>query len=148
MRNRVLPVALALFAVSAGSSPADLKQAIAEPNLEKRSKLALENAAAAYKAIREAYEKGETEQVSAAAKELEESVELANTSLRQTGKVPRNSPKYFKAAEIATRDLVRKLESFQKGLSFDDRPLLEQTKKTVQQVHDGLLVALMEGKHK
>src|SRR5438046_8243902 len=78
MRNRVLPVALALFAVSAGSSPADLKQAIAEPNLEKRSKLALENAAAAYKAIREAYEKGETEQVSAAAKELEESVELAN----------------------------------------------------------------------
>ena len=148
MRNRVLPAALALFAVSAGSSRADLKQAIAEPNLEKRSKLALENAAAAYKAIREAYDKGETEQVTAAAKELEESVELADASLRQTGKVPRNSPKYFKAAEIATRDLVRKLESFQKGMSFDDRPLLEQTKKKVQQVHDGLLVALMEGKHK
>ncbi len=148
MRNRYLPVALALLVASAGSSRADLKQAIAEPNLEKRSRLALENAAAAYKAIRAAYDKGETEQVTAAAKELEESVELADTSLRQTGKVPRNSPKYFKAAEISTRDLLRKLESFQQGMSFDDRPLLEQTKKKVQQVHDGLLVALMEGKHK
>ena len=148
MRRRILWITVPLLIASASGLRADLKQALAEPNLEKRSKLALENAAAAYKTIRAAYDKGETEQVTAAAKELEESVELADASLKQTGKVPRNSPKYFKAAEIATRDLVRKLESFQQSMSFDDRPLLEQTKKKVQQVHDGLLLALMEGKHK
>ena len=44
---------------------ADLKQALAEPNLEKRSQLALNNATAAYKAARAAYEKGENDQVAA-----------------------------------------------------------------------------------
>jgi|ERR1051326_2053155 hypothetical protein len=148
MRNRVLFVVISLAAVLAEPSRADLKQALAEPNLEKRSKLALENASTAYKEIRAAYDKGELEQVKAAAREIEQSVELADTSLKQTGKVARNSPKYFKAAEIATRDLLRKLESFQQAMNFDDRPLLEDTKKKVQQVHDGLLLALMEGKHK
>ncbi len=41
----------------------DLKQVQAEPNLEKRSKLALENAAAALQAAREAYRNGETEKI-------------------------------------------------------------------------------------
>ena len=57
--------------------------------------------------------------------ELEESVELAHTSLNQTGKNPRKSPKYFKQAEIATRDLLRRLDSFQGEMSFDDRPMLD-----------------------
>jgi len=148
MRNRLFLLILSLFAASADVSRADLKLAQAEPNLEKRSKLALDNAAAAYKAMRAAYDKGEIEPIAAFAKELEESVELADASLKKTGKVARNSPKYFKAAEIATRDLLRKLESFQQGMSFDDRPLLDQAKKKVQQVHDGLLLALMEGKRK
>ena len=140
-----LPLALFVFAASA---QADLKLAMAESNLEKRSKLALDNASAAYKTMRAAYDNGEMEQVAAAAAELEQSVELAHTSLKQTGKVPRKSPKYFKAAEIATRDLVRKLEAFQQAMSFDDRPTLEKVKKNVQQIHDELLVSLMEGKRK
>ena len=148
MRNRLLLTALAILLALAGRVQADLSRAMAEPNLERRSRLALENASAAYKEIRSAYDKGEHEAVSAAAKEVEESVELAHASLKQTGKVPRKSPKYFKAAEIATRDLLRKLEAFQKEMSFDDRPMLEPTKKKVQQVHDDLLVGLMEGNRK
>jgi hypothetical protein len=146
MRNWIFFVLL--LAASAGPSIADLKQARSEPNLEKRSKLALDNAAALYKTMRAAYDKGETGEVGAAVKELVESVELADESLKQTGKIPRKSPKYFKAAEIATRDLLRKLESFQNAMSFDDRPLVEEAKEKVQQVHDGLLLALMEGRRK
>ena len=59
------------------TAAADLKRALAEPNLEKRSGLALENAAAAHQAVRAAYEKGDNEQVAAAAAEIEESVNLA-----------------------------------------------------------------------
>jgi hypothetical protein len=140
-----LPLVLVIFA---GSAQADLKLAMAEPNLEKRSKLALDNASAAYKAMRAAYDKGEMAQVTAAASELEESVELAHTSLKQTGKVPRNSPKYFKAAEIATRDLVRRIEAFQDAMSFEDRSTLNKVKQNVQRIHDELLVSLMEGKRK
>jgi hypothetical protein len=145
---RILFAAFSFWVALAGSSRADLQRAMAEPNLEKRSKLALENAAAAYKAMRAAYDKGATEQIAAFAKEVQESVELADTSLKQTGKVPRKSPKYFKAAEMATRDLLRKLESFQQSMSFDDRHLVEAVKHKVQQVHDGLLLGLMEGKRK
>jgi hypothetical protein len=140
--------ALVMTLAAAGHAGADLKQALAEQNLEKRSQLALDNAMAAYKAARTAYEKGERELVTATITEVRESVELAHTSLKATGKNPRRSPKYFKRAEIATRDLMKRLDSFEHEMGFDDRPLLEKVKATVQQVHDELLVGLMEGKRK
>ena len=127
---------------------ADLQRSLAEPNLEKRSQLALENAAAAYKNARAAYDKGDLDAVSAAIKEIQESVDLANTSLKNTGKDPRKSPKWFKRAEITTRDLLRRLDSFQQEMSFSDRPLLDACKAKVAEVHDELLVGLMEGKRK
>ncbi len=127
---------------------ADLKQAMAEPNLEKRSKLALDNAAAVYQAARSAYQKGDNEHVGTAAAEIQQSVDLAYSSLNQTGKNPRKSPKWFKRAEIETRDLLRKLESFEQEMSFTERPVLEKVKARVQEVHDDLLLGLMEGRKK
>jgi len=127
---------------------ADLKQALAEPNLEKRSKLALDNAAAVYQDARSAYQKGDSDRVVTAVAEIQESVDLAYTSLSQTGKNPRKSPKWFKRAEIETRDLLRKLESFEQEMSFTERPMLEKVKARVQEVHDDLLLGLMEGRRK
>ena len=138
----------ALAAAMAVTARADLKQALAEPNLEKRSKLALDNAETAYQTLRSAYEKGDNTQTAAAAREITESVDLAYTSLTGTGKDPRKSPKWFKRAEIETRDLLRRLDNFQQQMSFDDRPLVEPAKAKLQQVHDSLLVGLMEGKRK
>jgi hypothetical protein len=125
---------------------ADLKPAKAEPNLEKRSKLALDNAAAALKHAREAYRKGEMDETRTLAAEAVESVELAESSLRETGKDPRRSPKWFKRAELETRELGRKVETFQSEMSYTDRPLLDKLHTKVQQVHDDLLTGLMEGK--
>ena len=83
---------------------ADLKAALAERDLGRRSKLALDNAGAALKAAREAYQQGESSAVAAAAREFEESVDLAWDSLESTGKNPRKSPRWFKQAEIETRE--------------------------------------------
>jgi len=140
--------ALAMVLFSTAVCSADLRQARAEPKLEKRAKLALDNAAVALKAAREAYGKGENEKVAAAADEIQQSVDLAYDSLMKTGKNPRNSPRWFKPAEIATRDLSKKLETFQRDMDFADRPLLDKVKARVQQVHDELLLGLMEGKRK
>jgi hypothetical protein len=148
MRHRVWMAALAATLMWAGSSRADLKQALAEANLEKRSQLALDNARAAYKSARAAYEKGENDQVATAVHEIEESVDLAYASLTKTGKDPRKSPKYFKKAEIETRELMKHIDAFENSMSFSDRPGLEKLKAKVQQVHDDLLVGLMEGKRK
>ena len=148
MEMRWLPALLAFSLVSAGPLRADLKRAQAEPNLEKRSALALENAAGALKDARDAYQKGDNEQVVRDASEIQESVDLAFTSLIQTGKNPRKSPRWFKKAEIETRDLSRKLETFQQDMSYADRPLLDAVKARVQKVHEDLLLGLMEGRKK
>jgi len=147
VRNRWLLATLALGMLSP-CLRADLKRAQAEPNLEKRSQLAMDNAMSAYQAARTAYDKGDTDQTAAASTEILESVDLAYASLTKTGKDPRRSPKWFKKAEIETRDLLRKLESFGDTMSFTDRPMLDKVKARVQQVHDDLLLGLMEGKHK
>jgi hypothetical protein len=141
-------VAVALFLLAAGVSLADLDPARAEPNLEKRSKLALDNAVAALKEAREAYNAGDTQKVTAKAAEVQESAELAFASLEKTGKDPRKSPKWFKRAEIESRDLLRSIETLEHDMSFDDRVILEKAKEKVQQVHDDLLKGLMEGKRK
>ncbi|HTQ56688.1 MAG TPA: hypothetical protein VMI94_19615 [Bryobacteraceae bacterium] len=125
---------------------ADLQQAKAEPNLEKRAMLALENASEALTQAHDAYDKGDNKRVAALAAEIKESVDLADTSLRETGKNPRKRPKWFKRAESSTRELLRRLDGFQQEMSIDDRHLLDGVKARVQQVHDGLLLGVLEGK--
>jgi hypothetical protein len=147
MRIGFLPAALALLLVPAGVLRADLKRAMAEPNLEKRSGVALDNAAAALKAAREAYDKNDSDLTAKDAAEIQESVDLAYDSLVQSGKNPRNSS-WCKKAEIATRDLSRRLESFQEQMSYSDRPMLDAVKADVQKVHDDLLMGVMEGRKK
>jgi hypothetical protein len=138
-----------LFAlVGAQAIRADLKRAMAETNLEKRSKLALENAKVAYQAARDAYQKGDLEQTQTFVNEIEQSVDLAYQSLEQTGKNPRSSPRYFKSAEQETSQLARRIEGLQEEMSYTERPMLEKAKARVQQVHDDLLLGLMEGKKK
>jgi hypothetical protein len=146
MRIGFLPAALALLLVP-GIVRADLKRAMAEPNLEKRSGLAMENAAAALKAAREAYDKNDSDLTAKDAAEIQESVDLAYDSLVQSGKNPRNSS-WCKKAEISTRDLSRRLESFQEQMSYSDRPMLDKVKADVQKVHDDLLMGVMEGRKK
>ena len=146
MRIGFLPAALALLLVP-GIVRADLKRAMAEPNLEKRSGLAMENAAAALKAAREAYDKNDSDLTAKDLAEIQESVDLAYDSLVQSGKNPRNSS-WCKKAEISTRDLSRRLESFQEQMSYSDRPMLDAVKADVQKVHDDLLMGVMEGRKK
>lgn len=147
MRMALLPAMLVLLLLPIGPLRADLKRAMAEPNLEKRSGLALDNASAALKAAREAYDKNDSDLTARSAAEIQESVDLAYDSLVQSGKNPRNSS-WFKKAEIATRDLTRRLESFQEQMSFSDRPMLDKVKADVQKVHDDLLMGVMEGRKK
>ena len=120
--------------------------ALAERDLGRRSKLALDNAGAVLKEMREASLKGDSPALTAAIKEFDDSVALCWGSLESTGKNPRKNPKWFKSAEIETRNLLKKLASLQDDLAFEERPLLDKPKARLQKVHDDLLVGLMEGK--
>jgi hypothetical protein len=139
----LLAVVLAGGVLRAGPEPAK-----AEPDLGKRSALALDHAFDALTLARDAYAKGQNAEVDKWVKEIQESVGLAETSLHETGKNPRKSPKWFKRAESSTRDLSRRLDAFQQAMDSGDRPMLDAVKAKVQQVHDDLLEGVLEGKQK
>lgn len=134
--------------IGCGALRADLAGVKAEPNLEKRSRAALENAERALKDGRKAYQDGNLEQTKTLLEEVRESVVLAEASLEETGKNPIKSPKYFKNAEIRTSDLVRRLDSFEQDMNVADRPMVQPVKEKVQEVHERLLREVMMGKKK
>jgi hypothetical protein len=86
--------------------------------------------------------------VAAGANEVLESVNLASESLKATGKNPRKSPKWFKQAEIATRDLLKRIDTLQHDMNFGERDVLDKCRARTLEVHDELLLGLMEGKGK
>ena len=140
----------AVLAVALAAAPAwaDLSAARAEPNLEKRSRKALDNAEQAAAAARQAYRDGDLKPALAALEEVGESVLLAHESLKQTGKNPSRSPKHFKNAEIKTRGLLRRLDDFRLEMSIDDRETLDRVWAVIDQVHRELLQGIMGGKKK
>jgi hypothetical protein len=113
MTARLLLPFMLLLAAGPALLRADLAQVKAEPNLEKRSKLALDYAEGTLKSARSSYGNGESEKTTAQLAEVREAVEIAENSLKETGKNPRKSPKYFKKAEIETRALLKRIEAFQ-----------------------------------
>jgi hypothetical protein len=128
-------------------TPAELARIQAEPSPEKRAHSALDNADEALKQAKEAYAAGDSTGASSRLEEVEQSVELAESALKQTGKNPSRSPKHFKQAELKTRQLLRKMDGFRDEMSVVDRPVLDRVIKSVQKIHDALLDGIM-GKRK
>lgn len=148
MTGKRFVLALALTLAGGAAASTELDAVRAEANLEKRSKLALDNAASALRSAREAYQAGDTAAVTAKTDEIGESVDLAYNSLTETGKNPRKSPKWFKHAEMETRELTRRLEDFAQQMNYNDRAILDKIRARIEQVHDELLTGLMEGRKK
>jgi hypothetical protein len=124
----------------------DLAAIRLEPNLERRSERALDNASAAMDAARDASGSGEPEKVKAALAELRDSVDLAYQSLVDSGKSARRNPKFFKRAELKTRELMRRLEGLLQAVDSDDRPFVESVRDQVSKVHDNLIQDIMQKK--
>jgi len=143
----VLFAACAVLGQTAGTPEEDLARIQSEPNLEKRAHLALDNAEEALKQARENYAKGDDAGTKSRLEEIQKSVELADSSLKQTGKNPSRSPKHFKTAELRTRDLLRRLDGFREQMSVADRKMADDVASTVQKIHDAWLEGIM-GKKK
>ena len=124
----------------------DLAAIKLEPNLERRSERAMDNAAAAMDAARDASSGGEQEKARAALEELRDSVDLAYQSLVDSGKSARRNPKFFKRAELKTRELMRRLEGLAQAIDSDDRPFVESVRDRVSKVHDDLIQDIMQKK--
>jgi hypothetical protein len=126
----------------------DLTAIQSEPNLEKRSERALDYANLVLDAARDDYNSGNYDKSQNELQEVCDSVDLAYQSLSDTGKDPRKDPKFFKRAELRTRELLRRLEGVGQGMSQVDRGTLDKVRERISEVHDNLLNGIMSKKKK
>lgn len=124
----------------------DLASARQEPNLDKRSDLALKNADAALNAARDAYAAADMPKAKEALDEARQSVDLSYDSLNATGKNPRGAGSY-KRAEMALGQILRRLEGMRQLWSAVDRDVLDPAQSHVREVHERVIQEIM-GKKK
>jgi len=126
----------------------DLAAIQQEPNLERRSQLAMDYAGTALDAARTAYQSSDLEKTKTSLSEVGSAVDLAYDSLQQTGKEVRRDSKFFKRAELSTRQLLRRIEGLAESMSFEDRAAAEKVRDRVAAVHDDLLQGIMAKRKK
>ena len=124
----------------------DLASIRLEPNLERRSERAVDNASAAMDLARDASSTGDSVKTKAALEEVRDSVDLAYQSLVESGKSARRNPKFFKRAELKTRELMRRLEGLAQSVDSEERPFVESVRDRVSKVHDDLIQDIMQKK--
>ncbi len=124
----------------------DLDAVRKEPDLQKRSELALDAAATALKDARALPTEGGS--VADLKKDMDtmvQAVELSLQSLRDTGKRPSKLGKYYKKGELRTRDMLKQLESLVQAIAFDSRPPAEKARDRLVVLHDEFLFGVMSG---
>ena len=120
---------------------------MAEPDLEKRSELALKVADDLIGAAAKAYADGpELKTFEQHLSAVEELTQVSMKSLQDSGKRASKSPKYFKRAELKLRSLLRRLTTLSNEVSVDDRPRVEAVMKTMSETHEQLLHQIMARK--
>ena len=124
---------------------ADLASVKDEPDLNRRSELALVVADQKIDEARQAYQEGNEPAEQADIKDVAESVALCYQALEKTPGEPRKS-KYYKRAELKVSALMRRLSGFRDEVSFDFRPNVEAALKRLSDIHDELLSDIMSKK--
>jgi hypothetical protein len=124
---------------------ADIAAVKSEPDLEKRSELALANAERDIDEARTAYSGGDEKASQTALDELAESVNVSYDALEHAHTAPRKS-KYYKRAELRVRALIRRLTGFRDEVGFDARQPIETVIKKLSDVHDQLIADIMSKK--
>lgn len=123
----------------------DIAQVKSEPDLERRSELALASADKDMDALKEAFNGGDEKTGQQALVEVRELVDVSYDALEHSKQAPRRS-KYYKNAELHLRALLRRLSSFRDQVGFDGREAVDAVIKRVSDVHDELLSAIMSKK--
>jgi hypothetical protein len=135
----VIPL-LALLLIAA-----DIEAVKSEPDLERRSELALAGADKQIDAAKQAFSGGDEKAQAQALVEVQELVNVSYDALEHANKAPRKS-KYYKNAEMKVTALLRRLNSFRDQVGFESREAVDSVIKRVSYVHDELLAAIMSKK--
>lgn len=145
MRWIPLVLVCSALALHAAAGP-DFDAVKAEPNLERRSALALDKSDAQIGEARKAWEAGKIDEFKAHVSEAGELANLCYQSLQDSGKRARKSPKWFKHAEQKLLVMLRRVDSLAKDVGVEDRPVVEALQKQLHDIHDQVLQDIMTKK--
>lgn len=135
----MIPLLALLLAVT------DITAIKSEPDLERRSEMALAGADKELDAAKQAYNGSDDKAEQQALADVKDLVDVSYDALEHTSKAPRKS-KYYKSAELKLRALLRRLSSFRDEVGFESRGTVDAVIKRVSDVHDELLAAIMSKK--
>jgi hypothetical protein len=142
-----MKVLIALFGLALCLGAADLETVKKEPDLQKRSNLALDVAMAALKEARALpAEGGSSADLQKDMDTMIAAVELSLQSLRDTGKRPNKLTAYYKRGELKTHEMQKQMENLVQALAFDNRPPAEKAQARLNVLHDEFLFGVMSGK--
>ncbi len=136
-----------LFLLLAPPPPASLDQVKAEPNPERRAKIAIDYAVVSEKNAEAAYAKGDLDATGAMLKTTAEALQIARDSLTASGKKPGRSPGTYKYGEQRSRELLVRLGDLERKMDADERELITGPMATMQEIHDTWFEGIM-GKNK
>lgn len=119
-----------------------------EVDLEKRARLAVRYARDSVGRVATFYREGKRAEGEALLLEIQAAVELADESLKSTGKPAWKKSKPYKIVEIATRKLLGDLDDLDRKLGYDERDPLVKVRARIEQVNQELLMAIMTKKKK
>lgn len=117
----------------------DLESVKAEPNLDRRADLALDNATAALEKAKSLYRESEYKKAQASVLEIRDSVEVCLEALKATGKDPRKNARQFKKVEQRIQLLIRRLKGFELEVSVEDRPTIKKVEERLEDINDEIV---------
>ena len=126
--------------------PSSLDQVKAEPNLEKRARLAMDYAGVAQREAETAYGNGDLENTVSRLKTVLESVELAKATLDSSGRTPGRNPAVYKYAEQKSTELLLRLRDLDQRMGDEERESVKPIRTKVQEIHDEWFEGIMERK--
>jgi hypothetical protein len=136
---RLLPCLL----LAAMFASADLATIRKQPDAGKRADMAAEYAYGSVETARTAYVAGKDEEYKKVLDEIRDASDLAYTSLKESGKSARRSPKYFKRVEARMGATSKRLDALAQEVSFDDRQTVLDLKKYVNDLQDKIVEQIM-----
>jgi hypothetical protein len=137
---------VAVLLLLMAQAPATLDQVKTESNPERRAKDAVGFAAMAERQAEAAYDKGDADGVRADLRTMEDAMDLAKQSLSESGKKASRHPGPYKFAETRSHELLLRLDDFEHRMDESERPLVENPKNRLQQIHDAWFEEIMEKK--
>jgi hypothetical protein len=123
----------------------DIAAVKSEPDLEKRSELALADADQQIDDARKAYAAGDEKASTAALEEVALAVDVSYDALEHA-RTEAHKSKYYKRAELKVRAMLRRLTSFRDEVGFDARQPVEAAIKKLSDIHDELIADIMSRK--